>query len=399
MEILVLSNLFPPHVLGGYEILCSQVVDRLRARGHNVTVLTTSTSECKLSDPRRDVFRLLELTTPFSEPAGKQRWRRLVVGRRNARAIREYLLGRRFDLAFVRSQLRLTIEPLRELQAAGIPTVLTLNDDHLAGYLPARPEASPRRIVSHLLDRFVFRRTTLTDIRLDTVTCISHRLKFDLLEKGLPIEAARVIHQGIPIGKFPPKSRVGTIDSPLRLLYVGQLHPYKGVHTLIEAAHRLSSLLQGSPVQLSIAGTGPENYIERLKSLATKGDAKIELMGKLSHETLPALYRHHSIFVFPSTWAEPFGLTHLEAMASGTPVVSTADGGHAELMRDGENALVFEKGNAGELAAKLAEMATVPGLAKRIAKTARKDVEECFSMERYVNDLEALLARTIRRQP
>ena len=391
MKILMLSNLYPPHVLGGYEILCAQVAEQLRARGHEVSVLTTRSPDGLALADAEGVHRLLEPYRPFSVPAPRDPLRRVRVGRRNAEATRLFLAGKRFDLAFVWSQLRLTLGPLRALQEAGIPTALTLNDEHLAGYLPIRAAPAPRRLAAWALDRTLLASATLSGVRLDAVTCISHRLKQDLVRRGLPVEGARVIHQGIPVERFPLKSQPGTIGRPLRLLYVGQLHPYKGVHTLLEAAHRLAGTLGGASVEVSVVGDGPADYKARLEREAA-GPARVRFAGKQPHHALPAVYRDHDIFVFPSTWAEPFGLTHLEAMASGTPVVSTADGGHAELMRDGENALVFGKDDAAHLAARLAELVTTPGLAPRLAANARADVERRFSMDRYVSDVEGFLA-------
>ena len=87
------------------------------------------------------------------------------------------------------------------------------------------------------------------------------------------------------------------------------------------------------------------------------------------------------------------GLTHLEAMASGTPVASTADGGQAEFLEHDGNALVFPKGDAAALAAALARLLDDGALRTRLAREARAMVENRFTMRRYVDDLEALLAR------
>jgi glycosyltransferase involved in cell wall biosynthesis len=106
---------------------------------------------------------------------------------------------------------------------------------------------------------------------------------------------------------------------------------------------------------------------------------------------LSGVYREHDIFVFPSTWQEPFGLTHLEAMACGTPVISTADGGHGEFLKDGENALIFEKENPGQLAAQISRLISDNDLAGHLAATARAMVEQEFTLQRYVTDIEAFL--------
>lgn len=76
----------------------------------------------------------------------------------------------------------------------------------------------------------------------------------------------------------------------------------------------------------------------------------VECLGKVPHDRVSALYRSHDLFVFPSIWQEPFGLTPLEAMASGIPVISTVNGGHGEFVQHKINAFVFKEGDADMLA-------------------------------------------------
>lgn len=121
----------------------------------------------------------------------------------------------------------------------------------------------------------------------------------------------------------------------------------------------------------------------------------MEFTGQIAHDAMPALYRDHDILLFPSIWPEPFGLTHLEAMASGTPVVSTADGGHGEFLRENENALIFPKEDEETLARQLLRMANEPGLSERLAQAGRRTVEQGFSLDGYVSRLEDFLRRTL----
>ena len=129
---------------------------------------------------------------------------------------------------------------------------------------------------------------------------------------------------------------------------------------------------------------------------ALQGHADIKFTGKVEQSQLPGIYREHDIFVFPSKWQEPFGLTHLEAMSSGTPVISTTDGGHGEFLKDGENALVFEKENPGGLAAQISRLIRDNDLARHLAATARAMVEQEFTLKRYVADIEAFLQKVAR---
>ena len=148
MRILVVTNLFPPYVLGGYEILCSQVVDRLRAHGHTVHVITSDHG----AGPDREAFpgvsRVLKLYAPFSRRAGLERHRRLAADAWNARATTRAIREFRPDRVFVWSQLRLTIGAARAAERSGVPVCYALNDEHLVGYVPAQPGPSPQLMPS-----------------------------------------------------------------------------------------------------------------------------------------------------------------------------------------------------------------------------------------------------------
>ncbi len=82
------------------------------------------------------------------------------------------------------------------------------------------------------------------------------------------------------------------------------------------------------------------------------------------------------------------------AMASGTTVVSTTDGGHAEFLRQGENCLTFRTGDANGLASALVRLRESPDLSRRLARSARGQVERDFTLAEYVGRLEPWLLAT-----
>lgn len=395
MRVLVLGNLYPPHFLGGYELLCAQVVAELRGRGHEVAVLTSSHGSgpgSRVEDGVR-VHRLLRLHRDFPGPARASASRRWRVARHNRRITRRILEEEQPDRVFVWSQLRLTLEPAAVCEEAGLAVAYTLNDYHLRGYLPRRPALQPGRLLHALGDRTLFRGTTLRRLRLAHVTCISHTLKETLARAGVPVGRAEVHWQGIPVDRFPPKAEPGALHRPLRILYAGQLHPYKGVHVLLRALRRLQDTsCLGGAWQATLVGTGPESYRTELAGLAT--DLPVRFAGLVPPEEMPALYREHDVLVFPSLWEEPFGLTHLEAMASGTVVVSTPEGGPGEFLRDGRDALLFPAGDDAALATALERLAADSGLAATLARAGRARVLRDFSLCRYAGEMEDFLLRT-----
>lgn len=398
MNILVISNLYPPAYLGGYELLCEQVVDTLRQRGHRVTVLTSNhgTGPGLLHQPH--VHRDLELYLPFSEPAQVARLARLRTHRANERIAARWIAALQPDLIFVWSQLRLTLGAARAAERSGRPVAYTFNDEHLAGYRPRPWAPAPRAALAALADRVVFRAITTASLTLRHTTSISRRLRDNLAANGVSAADSRIIYQGIPVERFPCKDAPGGIGVPARILFVGQLLPYKGADTLIEAAHRLAAQRGADGLRVTIAGDAPGSHPDELRRLALAGPARIEFRGRVPHHELPPLYRAHDLFVFPSRWQEPFGLTHLEAMASGLPVISTADGGHGEFLRDNWNALVFPKGNPGALADRISVLLDTPGLGKRLALAARAMIDTEFSLARYVTQLESWLEEVRRAQ-
>ena len=183
----------------------------------------------------------------------------------------------------------------------------------------------------------------------------------------------------------------GARGGPLRLLYAGPLHGDRGVHTLLEAAELVAGRRGTGALTVTVAGDGPEAYVERLLQLAGRSRVPTAFLGPGPRQELAALYRGHDALVCPSTREEPFGITHLEAMASGTPVISTTLGGPGEFLEHCSNALVFDAGDAGDLASRIEALLDRPELRARLGRAGRETVERRFSLERYVGDLERFI--------
>jgi glycosyltransferase involved in cell wall biosynthesis len=92
--------------------------------------------------------------------------------------------------------------------------------------------------------------------------------------------------------------------------------------------------------------------------------------------------------VFPSTWAEPFGLVPIEAMACGVPVVATGVGGSREFLVDGENCLLFTPGDEASLVEAVRRLASDPGLRARLVRNGLETAAE-LDVDRLADDMEA----------
>jgi glycogen synthase len=398
MRILVVNNLYPPVVFGGYEILCQQVVARLKELGHEIEVLT-SNFRAKELIAEEGVYRKLALTTNFplpGEDVGSVDFSLKALHRvsvLNEPAIEWRLREFRPEIIFCWCLSRLSLAPVWVAQRKGVPVCYTVNDEHTRQYKYAQLN-SMKNALKWLRERCLYPKATLSLARRFPIACISQALKNKLLAQGTQIEHAKVIYQGIPLEKFPYQPTPYE-SGPFQLLYVGQISETKGVHTLLKA---LSEVNQKSScqVQLRVVGSGVPKYQSYLEVLAAELgiEDQVRFLGRVDHQEVSGFYRASHGFVFPSEWDEPFGLTHLEAMASGAAVISTTTGGSAELIRHRENALAFEAGCAEELAQQIILLATDEMFRNSLIERARNYVEENHSIDVYARNLETFLKRT-----
>jgi len=179
------------------------------------------------------------------------------------------------------------------------------------------------------------------------------------------------------------------------LLYVGRLTEIKGVHVLIKAF--LSIHAQRPNSRLIIAGSSffseaaKTDYEQSLVELAKPVSHAIIFTGFMPHEKLKYLYSSADIVVFPSIWQEPFGLVMLEAMASGTCLISSAVGGVPEVVKNGINGLLVNAGDAEKLA-----QVTVEILSNSLSKTqmeqaARQLILDEYTWERLAKQVESII--------
>lgn len=173
------------------------------------------------------------------------------------------------------------------------------------------------------------------------------------------------------------------------VLFAGRLDVPKGVDTLVRAA----ALLPGKKFEL--VGDGPQRGA--LEALARElGATNVHFAGSLPAEDCRARMAVASISVVPSIWYESFPMVLLENFGAGTPVVASRIGSLATIIRDGENGLVFEPGNATDLARQLARLDADPGLGIRLATQAWEDLATHYSPEAALSRLQRLYEEAIR---
>lgn len=161
--------------------------------------------------------------------------------------------------------------------------------------------------------------------------------------------------------------------------YVGRLVYEKGVQTLIEAVLCIRKEIPN--IKVVIAGTGPMQDQLRQQAKACGVEHDVIFAGYISDEERDQLLTVADAAVFPSLY-EPFGIVALEAMSYGCPVVVSATGGLAEIVRPHETGIVTQPGNADSLAWGIVHTLQRPDWAAARASNATHDLGTLYSWER-----------------
>lgn len=169
---------------------------------------------------------------------------------------------------------------------------------------------------------------------------------------------------GIDIDRSPKPQR--TFSHIPVIGYIGQIAPHKGTDLLIDAYKRLP---KGSAL-LKIYGPTDQSlsYMEELKKMSDGVDG-IEFMGTFEQSKTAEIFRDLDLFVIPSRWYENSPLVLLNSFATHTPVLVSDVEGMTEFLTEGENGFSFKRGNASDLAKKLAYIVQTPGLLSKLSAT------------------------------
>ena len=406
MKILALTNLYPPHYLGGYELICYMVVNELRARAHQVQVLTSNhVVPGKPGETERGVERALRIHGFYGHP-----WLNIArlakLEAHNNRTLIAAIEKQKPDVVYVWNMGGLSKSMVLTLQKLGIPTVYYLSDHWIARGFTSDvwlnwwngPAGAKKKALRGLAQatgvRSRLHRLAPTNphsqLKFQRLYFCSKALRKLTAAAGFEVMHGAVIYAPVDIEKFSGAPKPAS--EPLRsFVWVGRLAPDKGVMTALKAMKHVQGKFTG---ELHIFGKGEPAYTAELTDFVKQHNLPVTF-SSAGMDEMPAIYRKHDALLFTSEWAEPFALTPLEAMSSGLPVIGTTTGGSREIFRHGDNALTYTAGNAQELGERIIELADAPSLRARIAETGRAEVRSNYSLPIIVDQIENYLNETV----
>ena len=389
LRVLAIGSMYPPHYLGGQELVWRRATAHQREAGHEVRVLTSDYRRPEATEDEwdADVHRDLrwywrDHDFPRMSPPA-----RLALERHNRDALQRHLDALQPDAVMWWSMGGMSTSLLEQVRATGLPALGVVCDDwmlyadkvdgwmRLVRRLPVRTVAGiPSVFQPGPAARWIF---------------ISEDIRGRAAAR-FPLPESAVAHPGIDPELFSERP---SRPWGWRLAYVGRIDPRKGIDLAVRALAELPD-----EAALAIDGGGDEDHLAELRSLAAElGLSDRVTFADTERSRLPDVYAEADAVVFPVVWDEPWGLVPIEAMAVGRPVVSTFRGGAREYLRDGENCLVFDAaGGPGALAAALRRLAGDEALRERLRAGGRETAaglhEDDFNAA-VLAELEALAGR------
>lgn len=201
----------------------------------------------------------------------------------------------------------------------------------------------------------------------------------DILTNRVPPEKLTVLPNAVDPDNYDPEYET----HPPHIVFVSNLYDRKGVLDLAEAIEDFGE--QGPTFQLTIAGTGPLK--EEVAAFASRND-HVEYVGYVTEAEKRELLESGSIFVLP-THAEGLPIAMLEGMAGGNAIITTKVGSIPEVITD-ENGILIDPGDTAQLQRAIESLVTDPTEIARMARNNRKLIEEKYSWDRTIEQLEEL---------
>ena len=422
MRIVQVVHGLPPQDMAGTELLTLELSRALQARGHQVTVIArTAAPEAAEFSVQYEQDIEPGIGQAIGQDTGQDTGHASDTSDRGVRIIRivnnhtrTQSFQSQYDNAFFHDTFR---RVLRDCQAdivhfqhvahlsagliplvsdLGYPTILSLPDFFFACHLvhlvdsTDRPCPGPeqgKRCIPCLRDV-----ASATEVRdrfsyLTRVLKVPHRIvvpsaffadrivadfpfladRLTIIPPGLPapnaIDAIDAIDAVAAPGVSPDLTRRPP-DGPLRILYLGILSPHKGAHVLLTALRRMPP----GRVQVSVYGAevaSRRDYADQLRRTAAgldKRSVPVRFCGAYQRAELSAILAQHDVCVVPSICEEPFSLVTREALQAGLPVLAARHGAVPEVIRDGDNGLLFKPNDAEDLGGCLRRLVDEPWL-------------------------------------
>ncbi|MEH1981768.1 glycosyltransferase family 4 protein [Nostoc sp.] len=442
MKILLTVHQFLPDYSSGTEILTYKTAKELLSRGYDVSVFTGYPAQAEMEESARfdsyiyEDIKIIRFHNSNISLGGQN----IVEAEYNnlflANYFRQYLIDWKPDIVHFFHLGRLSASAIDVCAELQIPTVMTTTDFWLIcptnqlrladNSLCAGPNFSAVNCLRHLVESsqtpeikkkvktlpdwlivliilgfktnilsanwyygyYVLALTNRPKFmqnrmnKIDRVLVPTRLMQNILKNNGLNPKRISFVPYGLDTKNIQRETKKGHLNQ-LRVGFIGTLYEHKGVHLLLEA---ICKYLPDAAIELKIYGNlhdFPE-YVNQLHEIA-KDDPRISFCGTFPNHEISKVFSDLDVLIVPSIWYENTPLVIYSAQAAGCPVIGSDVGGISEIIQHQIDGLLFERGNASELAKSIRILYEDRTLLNKLAQR----LSPPKSIEQYVDDLES----------
>lgn len=341
----------------------------LRARGHDVRIITSSHGLQKASEG--DIIRVGKgFSVPFNGSMGT-----ITLSPTYLAQMRAILERERFDVLHYHEPF----VPFLSLVTLTLSTSVNIGTFHAFGGLSISYEFG-KRMLGHYAGKL--------HGRIAVSPAARH-----FISRYFPGEY-KIVPNGVEPGRYQRAVPIARYrDGVPNILFVGRMEPRKGLIHLLRAFRKLQR--DGVRARLLLVGTGPGER-EARRYVLTRQLEDVEFLGRVPEGQKAQLFKTADIYVSPATGRESFGIVLLEAMSAGAPIICSDIHGYRGVVRRDRDGLLVEPGNADALAASIRRLIDDPQLRAQLSR-AGEERAQLFTWERVGQAVEEYYGFVIRR--
>jgi glycosyltransferase involved in cell wall biosynthesis len=364
-KILICCNVYPPHFIGGAELIAHYQAKVLKKMGNDVVIFAGDhQSNGARHSMRKEYFDGLAvyrvcLTYEDFQPDYVNFFHASVE-----RHFNDLLDSFQPDVVHFHNIVGLSIGIIHIAKRKGIRTLMTLHDHWGICYkntlmkndeTPCRDYSRCEECQTHISDGVqrnipLRMRKDYIEMQLDDIDVFISPSKYladRYIEAGFPKEKFHVIWNGVDVAHFSAIRRTSN-NGLVRFTFIGYFGRHKGIHVLLEA---LRYLPRKDRLVINLVGSGElyERYREEVRRMGL--DGVVRFWGRI--DDIDDAYKETDVLILPSIWPENHPVTVTEAMSAKIPVIASGNGGNPEVVQDGVTGYLFEPGNPKDLAVKM----------------------------------------------
>lgn len=375
MKICIISNLYPPNILGGAEIIVEKLVNAIARKNHEVVVITCSAdNEEKIM--RKDNITIYSIATTRIYPTYQQTnaksyekplWHLFDLwNKKSKKRIIQIIKDEKCDIIHINNFKGLSLSCFDVGKSLNIPVVFESHDFSLicprANLIRGNNTLCLER--NKICDTYVSIQRKLIKNNVDLMIAPSNFMINKYRENNFFNDTECI---KIPLGiDFERVKTIKSYDN-IDITYIGSLGKHKGVDTLINAFKEIPD----DNVKLHIIGKGYDE--EEFKKMALE-DNRITFHGFVNNEDIKKYYSLSNIIVIPSICYDNSPMVIYESFATATPVIGSNIGGIPELIKDNINGFLFEAGNKDDLKEKLLKVINDKEILRELEENAYESI-------------------------